>query len=144
MNYPDVLSLIPQRTPFVMVDEIVSVNQQETTTKFTVRAGHLFVENNFFTEPGLIENMAQTAAAGMGFNAQKQLETSENAAPQIGFIGALKNLQIHALPKVGDTIFTTITVLHEVMNARIAQGIVLLHEKEIARCEFKIFLQQQG
>lgn len=131
-----ILPYIPQRPPFVMIDDVVSATEQSSVCSFTIREGHLFVENGFFTEPGLIENMAQTAAAGTGYFAARQ-----GKAASVGFIGALKGLHITALPKVGDTITTTITFLHQIMNAHIVQGIVNLNDKNIASCELKIFLQ---
>jgi 3-hydroxyacyl-[acyl-carrier-protein] dehydratase len=130
------MQYIPQAEPFVMIDELVSTTETVTQTKFTVREGHLFVENNEFTEPGLIENMAQTAAAGTGFRANE----SGQPAP-VGFIGALKGFQVNELPKTGNTIITETTFLHQVMNAHVVQGRVFLDGREIASCEFKIFIQ---
>lgn len=136
MTQEQVLPFIPQRPPFVMIDKVERADEEASVTSFSIREGHLFVENGVFTEPGLIENMAQTAAAGTGYKAQQQ----GKAAP-VGFIGALKGLQILALPSVGETITTTITFVHQVMNAHIVLGKISIGDKEIARCELKIFLQ---
>jgi len=132
----EVLPYIPQRPPFVMIDKVISSTEAESISQFTIRNGHLLVENNLFTESGLVENMAQTAAAGTGFRAQQ----SGQPAP-VGFIGALKGLQVTELPSVGDTITTTVSFIHQVMNAHIVQGVVRIGQREIARCELKIFLQ---
>lgn len=130
------MKYIPQAPPFVMIDELVSTTATETITSFTVREGHLFVSDGCFTEPGLIENIAQTAAAGMGKKAE------DNQEPvQVGFIGAVKNWELYALPLVGDTIETKITVLHQIMNAHIVQGLITCRGRQIATAEFKIFLQ---
>ena len=138
MMQTDVLQFIPQRPPFVMIDNIISADEMTSVTSFTIREGHLFVEDGVFTESGLVENMAQTAAAGTGYKAQQ-----ENKPAPIGFIGALKGLQIEALPRVGETITTKIIFITQVMNAHIVQGTVMVGEKEIASCEFKIFLQSE-
>lgn len=130
------MQYIPQAAPFVMIDELVSTDDTITQTKFTIREGHLFVENNVFTEPGLVENMAQTAGAGTGYKAQQ-----EGKPAPVGFIGALKGLHVKELPKVGDTITTETTLANRVMSAHIVQARVLLEGREIASCEFKIFLQ---
>jgi len=136
MDQPDIFAYIPQRPPFVMVDELLRADEQMSQTSFTIREGHLFVENGVFTEPGLVENMAQTAAAGTGFKAAQK----EEPAP-VGFIGALKGLNIKELPKVGDTITTDISFLHQVMNAHVVMGRIFCGKREIASCEFKIFIQ---
>ena len=132
-----IISFIPQRPPFVMIDDIVSADDAISKTTFTIREGHLFVSDGLFTEPGLVENMAQTAAAGTGYKAQQ-----DGKPAPIGFIGALKNLQVDALPKVGDMLTTEVVFKMQVMNAHIVQATVKVNEKEIANCELKIFLQE--
>ncbi len=115
---------------------IPRTSDTETLTTFTVREGHLFVDKGCFTEPGLMENMAQTAAAGMGKKAE------DNQEPvRVGFIGAIKNWVLHRLPLVGDTLHTRITVLHQVLNAHIVQATITCEEAPVAEAEFKIFLQ---
>ncbi len=133
----DILNYIPQRPPFVMIDTLVAADDIMSKTNFTIPEEHLFVENGFFIESGLVENMAQTAAAGTGYKAQ---QTGE-AAP-VGFIGALKNLNILRLPKVNSTITTTVSFGMQVMNAQIVQASIEENGTEIANCELKIFIQQ--
>ncbi len=137
MSEQAILQYIPQRPPFVMVDNIVQADGTVSVTDFTVRDGHLFVEDGKFTEYGLVENMAQTAAAGTGYSLQ-------NAGKQVpvGYIGALKALNIIALPQVGDTITTEVSFKTQVLNVHIVQGRVLNNGQEIANCELKIFLQE--
>ncbi|WP_118976883.1 3-hydroxyacyl-ACP dehydratase [Taibaiella koreensis] len=130
------MQYIPQAAPFEMIDAVEQVTETETCTRFTIREGHLFVDDGVFTEPGLIENMAQTAAAGTGWKAAQQ----QQPAP-VGFIGAVKNFEVTLLPAVGDTIVSTVTMLHQVMNAHVVQGRVMLNDELIAEAEFKIFLQ---
>jgi len=138
MTQTDILQYIPQRPPFVMIDAVLQADDTISKTSFTVREGHLFVENGVFTEPGLVENMAQTAAAGTGYKAQQ-----DGRSAPVGFIGALKGLQVKELPKTGDTITTEITFVHQVMNAHIVQGKIFIGDREIAGCELKIFLQSE-
>ena len=128
---------IPQAAPFVMIDEIVQADEQQTITTFRIPEDHLFVSEGFFTEPGLVENMAQTAAAGTGYRAAQ-----EQAAPPVGFIGQIKQLEIAQLPKTGDQITTTTTNVQQVMNAFIVNGEIRCGETLIARAEYKIFLQE--
>jgi len=122
-----------------MIDTLVMADEKTAVTQFTVREGHLFVDDAFFSEAGLIENMAQTAAAGTGYHAVQH----QKPAP-VGFIGAIKNFEVTRLPKAGDTIRTTTEVLHTVMNATIVQAVIHLNSKKIAEAEFKIFLEHQA
>lgn len=117
----------------VMVDRVTETSGPSTVTNFTIRSDNVFVENGLFREPGLIENMAQTAACGAG---AKPGATEA----RIGFIGGIRNLKIVDLPHAGKTLTTRVTVLHEVFDATIAQGEVFCDEILVASCELKIFL----
>ncbi len=128
---------IPQAAPFVMVGNIVEATKELTKTSFTISSDNILVKNGYFTEAGLVENMAQTAAAGTGYHSKQ-----EGKEPTVGFIGALKNLLINELPKIGDTITTEVRFMHQVLNVHIVQGRVSRNGKELASCELKIFLQQ--
>ena|SRR5579872_1427639 len=128
-------SYIPQRPPFVMIGELISVDERQTITNFTIREDNIFVNNGIFSESGMIENMAQTAGAGVGYRIQM-----EGKPLQIGYIAALKNIQIHALPKVNDTITTEITMQQKVLSFHLVNGKVMCGDKEMATCEFKIFV----
>ena len=118
-----------------MIDDIVSVDRQHTTTTFTILPDNILVDNGFFTEGGLVENMAQTAGAGTGYIAMEAGKPTP-----MGYIAALKNVNIIALPKVNDTIRTEVFFGQVVMNFHQVNGRVLAGEKEIANCEFKIFV----
>jgi 3-hydroxyacyl-[acyl-carrier-protein] dehydratase len=126
---------IPQREPMVMVDEVISHTGIETVTRFTVRTGNVFLENGLFSEPGLIENMAQTAAAGTGVTS-----TLEKKEAPVGFIGGISKLNIFSLPPAGSELVTRTTVLHTVGNASIVGAEVKCGENSVAACEMKIFL----
>jgi 3-hydroxyacyl-[acyl-carrier-protein] dehydratase len=130
------MQYIPQAPPFVMIDELVTANSAGTITTFTVKDQHLFVEHGYFTEPGIIENMAQTAAAGTG-----KIAADQGIAPPVGFIGAIKGLQIIKLPAVGQKIETEVQPVTQVMNASIVNATVRCEGQVIAAAEFKIFLQ---
>jgi len=132
----EIHSYIPQRPPFVMVDEVLHADETLVRTKFTITSDNLFAVNGNFTEPGLVENMAQTAAAGTGYKARQ-----DGKEAPVGYIAALKNLKIDSLPRINDTITTEITFQHTVMNAHIVQGRVMVADKEIANCELKIFIK---
>jgi len=129
---------IPQKPPMVMVDRLVSIEGKTTITAFRISPDNIFVEKGLFREPGLIENMAQTAAAGVGAHSQ-----SDNAPPPEGFIGGIRNLKIEAFPAIGDEIVTRVTVMHEIFDATVVLGEVFLNEQRIASCELKIFLIPQ-
>jgi 3-hydroxymyristoyl/3-hydroxydecanoyl-(acyl carrier protein) dehydratase len=126
---------IPQKPPMVMVDRLVEIVGKMTVTAFLIMEDNVFCEDGTFREPGLIENMAQTAAAGVGSG-----PGIESDKAPVGFIGGIRNLKINDLPKVGQEIITRVTVMHEIFDATIVQGDVFLNDQLIASCELKIFL----
>ena len=137
MEYPDILSLIPQQPPFVMVDELLFSDDNITRTKFEVKADNVFTINGEFSEAGLMENMAQTAAAGSG-----NMARIENRPVVSGYIGQVKNLEIFELPKTGDVLQTETITEVQVFDAAIVSGKIWCLDKLIAQCEMKIFINQ--
>jgi len=131
----DIYKYIPQKPPMIMVDALLECTNKYYISQFCPSANNLFNTDGFFNESGLAENMAQTAALGVGYFAV----TNKEKIP-LGFIGAIKNLSIYEIPIIGDTITTKITVLHEVLNATIAKAEVFLEKKQIAEGEFKVFI----
>ncbi len=136
MIQADITAYIPQRQPFVMVDEVLLADPKASKTSFVIKEDNIFVTEGLFTEPGLIENMAQTAAAGTGYRYQQKGEVVP-----VGFIASIKNLKIFALPKVGDVLHTENIVAHTVMNVHVVEAVVYVGEEKMASCEMKIFEQ---
>lgn len=140
MNCPvsgnDMLKLIPQRPPFVMIDTLVSYGEKSAETAFTIKEDNLFVNNGLFREPGLIENIAQTAAAMNGFTGQ-----SLNEEAKVGFIAAIKDLKIYKLPVSGQTISTQVIFVEEVFDFQIIRGKIFDKYDIFAECEMKIFIK---
>jgi 3-hydroxymyristoyl/3-hydroxydecanoyl-(acyl carrier protein) dehydratase len=130
-----VLHAIPQKPPMAMIDTIIEVNTQKTSTALTITKENIFCAEGFFQAPGLSENIAQTAAAQMGY-----LSQLAGKAPPVGFIGAIKNLSIVQLPKVGDQLITEIEIEHEIMNFTVINGISKVGDQVMAKCQMKIFI----
>ena len=129
--------LIPQRPPFVMIDKLLEVTQTATTTGFTIQADNLFVQDGIFKEPGLVENIAQTAAAKAGY-----VSKIENKPVLVGYIGAVNNLQIFSLPKTGDELITEITVENQIFDVTLISGKITCNQQLIAQCNMKIFISK--
>jgi len=129
-------SLIPQRPPFVMIDELSGSDGNLTNTRLQVRTDNIFVENNVLTEPGLLENIAQTAAARAGYEAKK-----DNAPVRVGYIGAVKNFEVFVLPAVGDVLETEIITGNQVFDVSVIKGTIHSNGHLVARCEMKIFIK---
>lgn len=129
--------LIPQRPPFVMIDSLISCGEHNTTTGFAIRADNIFVENGLFKEPGLVENIAQTAAARAGYISQQQ-----NKPVDVGYIGSVNNLKVFSLPKTGDELITEITIENQIFDVTLILGKITCNAELIAQCNMKIFINK--
>lgn len=128
-------NLIPQKFPFVMVDKLLMFSENEITAGFTVPENNIFVKDGIFQEAGLIEHMAQSVALYTGY----EYFLKQEPAPT-GYIGAIKTIEILQLPKLGQEIETTVTILHEFMGVTLVDIVVKLNDTEIARSQMKTVL----
>jgi len=132
-----IMELIPQRKPVVMIDELLYNDEVKTVTSFKIEESNIFLCEGHMTEYGLIENIAQTAAARIGYIA---LETG--SAVPIGFIAGIKDLKIFELPEQSAVIITEVTILDHVLGMTIIAGQNSCDGRIMASCEMRIFLEQ--
>ena len=133
-----ITSLIPQRPPMVMVDTLLHGDAMTATTSFLILPGNIFVEDERLAEPGMIENIAQTAAAMIGYQCALQ-----KIPVPVGFIAAVKDLQIHSLPAVSTRIQTHVVITNTVLNVTIIQGHIEQTGKLLCTCEMKILIKTE-
>lgn len=131
----DAKSLLPQKEPFVMVDQLILSEQDRAITQFYIKEDNVLCENGFFSPSGMLENIAQTVAAGRGYEGAKSGET-----PKVGYIGSIKNLQIHFLPLQNTEIKTEITILNRVLNFTSVNGKIIVGTNVAAECELVVAL----
>jgi predicted hotdog family 3-hydroxylacyl-ACP dehydratase len=128
-------TLIPQRFPFVMVDKLYSYSETELVSGFTIQSNAIFLEKDSFLESGIIEHMAQSVALHTGY--QFYLKSEE--APT-GYIGSVKDIEIHKLPKLHDEIRTTVSILQEFGGITLVDVVTKLNDVEIAKGQMKTVL----
>lgn len=131
----DILTLIPQRRPFVMIDRLLTFDEIESSTDFVIKEDNIFCKDGLFLETGIMENIAQTCAARIGY-----ININNNESVKIGVIGSIKDLVITKLPKVGTTLLTKVKVLSEVFAITLVEAEVYDNDELIAKCEMKISL----
>ncbi len=139
----EILKLIPQRAPFVFVESYYGEIDGNQVTGFTPVAETLFTksvsgaDDICLTEPGVIENMAQSAAAVTGY---KFISRGESVP--VGFIGAVSKFVITEFPLVGKEIITHIRELGEFGDISLVEAVLYCGERKAASAELKIFLQK--
>lgn len=137
MNFEtiDVLTLLPQRPPFVMIDAMTHYDDTLTKTRLTVRPDNIFVEADGTLNPcALVENMAQTGAARLGY-----VNTYINkGSVRIGVIASVKNLQVLRPVHVGEQLTTTIEEQSQILGMTLVKGTVMAGNETVATGEMKI------
>ncbi len=131
----DVLDLLPQRPPFIMIDKLVFSDEVVTTTKFLVRSDNIFMEGDVLNACALVENIAQTCAARMGY-----INYVNHEKVRIGFIGSVRNLNILRPVRLGELLTTSIEVKEEVMQLTLVEASVRVGDETVVTAEMKIAL----
>lgn len=62
---------------------------------------------------------------------------------EIGVIAALRNVHIHSLPHIGDTIRTQVDIVEDVFGMTLAKAVITLGEDIIVTAEIKIALREE-
>lgn len=134
----NIKELIPQRSPIIMIDELLRVDGDEAVCRLCVRQDNFFIDSDkLMAEPGLIEHIAQSASAFAGYRAIAAGATE----PPVGYIGEVKNFHLYSRPKIGDVITTTITMGPEVEGITIIRGTSTVNGITVADTSMKIFIK---
>lgn len=131
--------LIPHRPPIVMIDRLTAVGKEFSETRYCVPGEGVFIEGRQLSEAGLIENIAQTIAAGAGYQRRE-----EGKGVLLGFLSMLKKLKIEKLPECGTEIRTEALYENRALDFRIFSGRIYVDRKRIAECEIRIYIPEDS
>lgn len=134
----EILRLIPQRPPIVMVDKFYGVEEDCSYSGLTVSKENIFSQSGFFAEIGLIEHIAQSAAARVGY-----IYLQKEEAVPLGFIGSVDKFRLYKLAQIQDELYTQIQVLQEIGDITLISAKTNLAGELIAECRMKIFLKKE-
>ena len=130
-----VTSLIPQRAPMVMISRVMAYSKEGIQTELDITSENIFVSKDQFSESGMLENIAQTAAALVGVEAREK----DNEVP-LGFIGGINKVKVFGFAAVKETIVTKVEILQEVFNITLVRGKCFNLDKLLLECEMKIVI----
>lgn len=117
-----------------MIDRLTQVDDVNTQALFTVTDNNLFVTDGVLAAEALIESMAQTCAARLGFlNSLKGMDD-----PTIGYIGAVKNYNIVRRPRVGETVTINVDIVGQVFNMFLTEATATIGNEVVATAQLKI------
>lgn len=134
-NDINIKDLLPQQPPFIMVDKLVSLDDKTVTSEFEIREDNIFLNDGHLLASGMIENIAQTCAAGIGYK-----NKSNSGSVKIGVIGALNNFNINRLPRKDEKITTIVSFVGEVFQMIMFDAIVKFGDEELATASIRTAL----
>jgi predicted hotdog family 3-hydroxylacyl-ACP dehydratase len=138
-NREDILNFIPQRRPIVMVHRLAAANDDTAVTEFDIEPDNVFLSDGHFAEPGMVENIAQTAAVHIGYQCSQK-----NIPIPIGYIAAIKDLRVKGRPLVNSSITTSVKVVNKVLDITVVQGMITQAGETLCSCEMRIFAKLQA
>lgn len=134
----DIYKLIPQRHPFVMVDEFEATGDNAGQSALCVRTDNYFIlPDGTMAETGLIEHVAQSCSALAGSHAL----SGGSSAPPVGIIGEVKHFSCNRRPRSGERIETTVSFGMSFGNVTMATGKSYVCGEQIVEITLKIFMQ---
>lgn len=121
----------------VMVSGLLYADKKSAQTSLLIDEKNIFADQSLFTEPGIVEHIAQSAAlqAGYGF-----IKAGKNVP--VGYIAAVKNLTINYLPEVNQELTTRVEIINYIMNVILVSAEVKCNERVVATCEMRVFIKE--
>ncbi len=129
---------LPHRAPMVLVDGMNNMDDEGGVGELLVVSGLALMEGDYLGEGGLIEHMAQSAALYSG-----HAYRSRGEEVPVGFITKVSEVDIVRLPKVGETLSTRITIIHDMGYVTLIKASSFIGKNCISSCKLQVFIQQQ-
>lgn len=130
-----ITDLIPQRSPFILVDKVLSCTITDAITEFVIRENNIFLDDLVLSPAGIIENMAQSCAARMGC-----INMLRNEPIKLGFIGDIRDCHILRLPFCNETLITHVHIIEDVFNLTLASVVTKVNDEIVSTARIKIAL----
>ena len=132
------IELIPQKLPFVFVGSLLEVSESHSVTKFVFDANQVLCQEGKLSAGGLMENIAQTAAAKTGYECSQL-----GKKVPIGFIGDVRDFVCSRFPSAGEELTTHVIITNKIFDVTMITGTVKVNGVEIASCKMKIFVESE-
>ncbi len=142
----DIKKFLPHRAPMLMVSELLHIGKTTVTTAYHITKDCIFTDDEVLTESGLIENAAQACSAivGQSYFAIDDLEGKGNKL--VGYISAIKKVEILKLPKIGETISTKAQLLSRIDSGSMTmcsmECTTFINAELIVACTLNFLIQE--
>ena len=133
MNIKEIMSIIPHRPPFLLIDKVLSLEPgKKITAVKNVTMNEPFFVGHFPNEPVMpgvliVEAMAQAGAV--------ILLSLEQFKGKIAYFGAINNAKFRGMVTPGDTLKIEVEITKIRKSAGIGMGIAYVGDKKVAEGE---------
>ena len=103
------------------------------TSTFFIKPDNLFLDNDYLREFALIENMGQTALAGLAY-----LNQNDASSKTDGFLGGVNKLTVNELPQVNSIIESKVVKKVSLGNMHLFYGQVFCNKLLIMEGEIQL------
>jgi len=134
----DLVRLIPQKPPFVLISTLHEMKDNRCITSFRFDAGHVLCDNGALNFAGLMENIAQTSGCFIGYE-----NFLKGVMNKVGFIGEVRDFVFSRLPLAGEELTTEVIMEKKVFDVSIISALIRVNGIGIASCKMKIFVEPE-
>ena len=147
IKHKDFRIFLPHRGAMLMVKDLLEIDNEFVSSSFPIQKDCVFVNNKgFLTEPGLIENAAQTSTAIVGQSFFQEDDVTGESNQLVGYISAIKKVEIFQLPKVGDYITSKALLVSRWdtnnMCVCVINSSTFIEDKLIVDCAFNFLIHE--
>lgn len=121
-----------------MIGTLTHYDEENVETETTIKPDNIFVDNGSMSTAGMIENIAQTCAARIGYVNKYILKKGV----QIGVIGAVRKLKVLGHPKANSTITTHVQIIEELMGMTLAIATITCDGELLAKSQIKLAVKE--
>ena len=134
----EIKTFIPQREPMLMVDAMYACDEQSVESGLTIAADNLFVDGKLFSESGMIEHIAQSAALFAGYN-----DWINKRPISLGYIAEIRKFALKTPAHAGDSLRSSLKVQSQAMGITLMNAVTTINGQEAAACKIKIFIDKK-
>jgi len=142
----DFKNFLPHRGTMLMIKDLLGIDDESVSSGLPILDSCIFVKNGLLTEAGLIENAAQTSTAivGQSFFSEDDLTGESNKL--VGYISAIKKVEVFQLPKVGDYLTTKASLVSRLDTDSVCicnvKCSTFIENKLIVDCTFNFLIHE--
>jgi len=129
-------TLIPHRPPMQWIDALTDCTDLTACATVRFTAGHFAVTNGAVTETALIECVAQTVAAALGYRSQN---SGQSNRANNGMLGAVSNFKIHTPPPLEKLVHIEVRELKRYGPMLLIAGVVSCEGQVIAEGQLSLY-----